>query len=198
MSPNELIEELIDMFPSQDSMIPYLLFWLMLFFGLYLVFQFIFWLGRDRKKKPKAESAKKDVPKSEPKPEAKPEPKPAPAPKANKEKEKLIILEEPKPAAKKEEPINPYYAHENNASYITSSANVEIRNHGYGDNYLYNYYQEVASRPKVVKEPTIEGIKASDISENSKMQQESDKIIATYASLPDELKRYILNKILYK
>ncbi len=193
---------------SGDSVLNLLIFFLVVFGGLYVFFQLIFYLTRERKVEEKKE---KDV---EKKVEEKPK-KEKPPPKikvikvkpAKKEKiivkendmENLVFLEREKP----EEEPNPYYRNDNHQSYIIGSYS-QGEEYSYGDNYLHNYYNDgktVKYTNETQTKPEIEPYKYEEYRPSevdrvaTELKSQSDNIVNTYIDMPTELKKYILYKM---
>ena len=181
----------------------------MVFGGLYVLFQLIFYLGDN--KKPKKEKVKKEEKKDAKEPIKEVEPKQE---KTIKEKivvkdtneqenkkdktiktkdnkqEELIYLEEDKPAPVV---IEPYYSHYNHSSYITNAYNIPERRITTEENYLHDYYNDGKTFDNIQPKKAEDKSKAQ---EHIEMAKKSDEIVQTYNSLPVELKKYILEKIL--
>lgn len=204
---DKLIKYFSEKLPTNDNFLSLLIFLLMVFGGLYVLFHLLFYLGdnkREKQEKPKKEKPKKEPVKKEETEEKEKKEKPAKEKKEKQKKEQvvtkantesqLIFLEEEKPYVES----RPQYAHEHNDSYVVGRYNSDdIKDYSYGNNYLYDYYNdgktvEIYNKHSQMEEQPIlfEETKASDL------RSKSDEIVSTYHDLPTELKKYILEKIL--
>lgn len=212
---DKIFRYIADTFPGvgEDNFYSLLIFLLMVFGSLYVIFKIIFFLGdnkRAKKEKPKKEEKKPELVKKEeekPKEEKvvvkqekikviKEKPVKEKKVKPKEEEIKITYLEEPKSEVA---PVDAYYSHDNHNSYVVSSYNVPDRKMPYGENYLHDYYNDGKTfnniEPK--REERVESYNiSSSAKDRIEMAKKSDDIVRTYNSLPTELKRYILEKIL--
>ena len=168
----ELLRQLKEAIPQYDNLGELLIFLLIVFLALYLLFQIIFALGNIFSKNKKKENKEKIK-------------------KSKQAKEKQVIelefLEEDVPFIDQ----NPYYNKDTNYSYINNSGGEERKVYTYGDNYLYDYYND--SREQV-NNPPVKEIKI--IEDKSEQLRETEDLLEKYKNLPPEFKVYIINKIL--
>jgi len=199
--------------PDQgDPFMNLLVFFLVVFGGLYVFFQVIFYLTRERPVEEKKEKVVKDKKNREEKPkpqEEKPKPvakikvikvKPAEKDKIivkDKEGDSLVFLEREQP---QEEP-NPYYRNDNCQSYIIGNT-TKGQIYDYGDNYMYNYYNDGKTSQYIGNNTSFEQDELNKAYDNSNLDKvseelktQTDSIVNQYTDLPTELKRYILYKM---
>ena len=187
------LEQIAEILPKHNDVVSLLIFLLMVFGGLYILFQLLFRLGDAKPKKKKEKQTKEDnVSDKTQKVKEK---------KEKQKKEKVVLLEDTLTFLEEDAPYvetRPFYSHEHKDSYIVGLYDGEVKDYSYGDNYLHEYFNDgkttkyIEEVAPVVEKPTPQPVQKSS---DSDYRQKSEEIVEAYKDLPSELKQYIINKL---
>ncbi len=189
---DKIVEHILEVFPDGDGLFNLLIFLLLVFGSMYVIFKLIFYIGdnagKRKEDKAKKEEAKKKATASKCASEKQPPTRePIIVYKGKNSSDELEFLEEEKIEVKSD----PKYSNTHSDSYVFGRSVGP--SYSYGDNFLYDYYNngKTVDYTEVEVDKSVSKTSIPDIGPEEK----SEEIIKAYNDMPTQLKQYILDKI---